>query len=395
MRWIWRLLKGSLALVLLVVILVPTVIWIADPAVLRNLVFGQPLDEPASVHLSKPQARVRGASQVGDIPTGAATTLAAKPLVAAEALASKTSTVALLVWHRGALRYEKYWPPFDATTRTNPNSMHKTVLALAIGAAVTDGVIPSRDSKASRWLTEWQGDARRDVTVEDLLRMHSGVELPRFGTWKATKLLLGSDLPGAVLSLGYSRAPGTYFEYNNASSQLLLLLLERATGQRYADYLSSRLWQPLGAAEAALWMDREGGVPRGFCCLFASARDWLRVGLLLAADGKVGERQLVASEWVQAMKTPSSTNPNFGMHLWLGSPPGTQRKYNDYSVKAFHSEKFLADDIYYIDGFGGQRVYIVPSRELIVVRTGVSQLDWDDGPLINTIIRAADEGASS
>jgi CubicO group peptidase (beta-lactamase class C family) len=395
MRWIWGLLKSLLALVVLVAIVLPTVIWIADPTVLRNLMFGQPLDEPASVHLAKPQTRVAGAAQVGDIPTGESTTLAAKRLAAAEALASKTSSVALLVWHRGALRYEKYWPPFDATTRTNPNSMHKAVLALAIGAAVTDGVIPSLDSKASRWLTEWQGDARRDVTVEDLLRMHSGIELPRFGTWKATKLLLGSDLPGAVLSLGYSRAPGTYFEYNNASSQLLLLLVERATGQRYADYLASRLWQPLGAAEAALWMDREGGVPRGFCCLFASARDWLRVGLLLAADGKVGERQLIASEWVQAMKTPSSTNPNFGMHLWLGSPPQKERKYNDYSVKAFHSEKFLADDIYYIDGFGGQRVYVVPSRDLIVVRTGVSQLDWDDAPLINTIIRAADEGASS
>ena len=394
MRWIWRLLKGLLALVVLVAIVVPTAIWIADPTVLRNLVFGQPLDEPASVHLAKPQVRVSGATQVGDIPTGESTTLAAKRLAEAEALASKTSSVALLVWHRGALRYEKYWPPFDASTRTNPNSMHKTVLALAIGAAVTDGVIPSLDSKASRWLTEWQDDARRDVTVEDLLRMHSGIELPRFGTWKATKLLLGSDLPGAVLSLGYSRKPGAYFEYNNASSQLLLLLLERATGQHYADYLASRLWQPLGAAEAALWMDREGGVPRGFCCLFASARDWLRVGRLLAADGKVGERQLVSSEWVRAMKTPSSTNPNFGMHLWLGSPPGTQRKYNDYSVKAFHSEKFLADDIYYIDGFGGQRVYVVPSRDLIVVRTGVSQLDWDDAPLINTIIRAADEGAS-
>jgi len=395
MRWIWGLLKSLLALVVLVAIVLPTVIWIADPTVLRNLMFGQPLDEPASVHLAKPQTRVAGAAQVGDIPTGESTTLAAKRLAAAEALASKTSSVALLVWHRGALRYEKYWPPFDVTTRTNPNSMHKAVLALAIGAAVTDGVIPSLDSKASRWLTEWQGDARRDVTVEDLLRMHSGIELPRFGTWKATKLLLGSDLPGAVLSLGYSRAPGTYFEYNNASSQLLLLLVERATGQRYADYLASRLWQPLRAAEAALWMDREGGVPRGFCCLLASARDWLRVGLLLAADGKVGERQLIASEWVQAMKTPSSTNPNFGMHLWLGSPPTKERKYNDYSVKAFHSEKFLAEDIYYIDGFGGQRVYVVPSRDLIVVRTGVSQLDWDDAPLINMIIRAADEGVSS
>ena len=392
MRWMGRLLKALLALAVLVAIVVPSAIWIADPAVLRNLVLGQPLDEPASVHLAKPQERVVGAAEHGFIPTDEPTTLAIKSLTDAETLATKTRSVALLVWHRGALRYEKYWSPFDANTRTNPNSMHKTVLALAIGAAVTDGVIPSLDSKASRWLTEWQSDARRDITIEDLLRMHSGIELPRFGTWKATKLLLGSNLPGAVLSLGYARAPGTYFEYNNASSQLLLTLLERATGQGYADYLSTRLWQPLGAAEAALWMDREQGMPRGFCCFFASARDWLRVGLLLAADGKVGERQLVASEWVQAMKTPSVTNPNFGMHLWLGSPSEKERKYNDYSVKAFHSEKFLADDIYYIDGFGGQRVYVVPSRELIVVRTGVSQLDWDDAPLINTIIRAADQG---
>lgn len=394
MRWIWRVLKSLLALALLVAFIGPTAIWIADPAVLRNLAFGQPLDEPASVHLAQPQARVAGALVPSAIPSDAPTTLASKRLAEAEQLATKTNSVALLVWHRGALRYEKYWPPFDANTRTNPNSMHKTVLALAIGAAVTDGVIPSLDSKASRWLTEWQGDARRDVTVEDLLRMESGIELPRFGTWKATKLLLGSDLPGAVLSLGYARAPGTYFEYSNANSQLLLLLLERATGQSYEDYLSARVWQPLGAADAGLWMDREGGVPRGFCCLFASTRDWLRVGLLLATDGKVGERQLISSDWVQAMKTPSDTNPNFGMHLWLGSPPQRERKYNDYSVKAFHSAKFLAEDIYYIDGFGGQRVYVVPSRELIVVRTGVSQLDWDDAPLINTIIRAADEGVS-
>jgi len=395
MRWIWRLLKSLLALAVLVAIALPTAIWVADPTVLRNLVFGQPLDEPASVHLAKPQERVAGATELGFIPADEPITLATQSLADAETLATKTRSVALLVWHRGALRYEKYWPPFGATTRTNPNSMHKTVLALAIGAAVTDGVIPALDSKASRWLTEWQNDARRDITVEELLRMHSGIELPRFGTWKATKLLLGSNLPGAVLSLGYARAPGTYFEYNNASSQLLLILLERATGQRYADYLSTRLWQPLGAAEAALWMDREQGMPRGFCCLFASARDWLRVGLLLAADGKVGERQLVASEWVRAMKTPSATNPNFGMHLWLGSPSQKERKYNDYSVKAFHSEKFLADDIYYIDGFGGQRVYVIPSRELIVVRTGVSQLDWDDAPLINTIIRAADQGGGT
>lgn len=392
MRWIWRIIKWLLALVIVSSVTLAAVIWIADPAVLRNLVFGQPLDQPAAVELALPQEQVRGADRPSDIPQSAQTTLSTQRLVEAEALAAKTSSVALLVWHRGALRYEKYWSPHNASTRTNPNSMHKTVLALAIAAAITDGVIPSLDTKASRWLTEWQSDARRDVTIEDLLRMESGIELPIFGTWKATKLLLGSDLPAAVFSLGYARAPGTYFEYNNANSQLLLLLLERATGQRYADYLSTRLWQPLGAADAALWMDKSGGYPRGFCCLFASARDWLRVGLLLTADGKVGERQLVSAELIQAMKTPSSTNPNFGMHLWLGSPNARERKYNDYAVKAFHSAPFMANDIYYIDGFGGQRVYIVPSRDLIVVRTGVSQLDWDDAPLINTIILGADEG---
>lgn len=393
MRWIWRILKWLSALVIVGGLSLVAVLWIADPAVLRNLVAGQPLDQPAAVERAQPQEAVRGADTPSEILAAASTTLAAPRLLEAEALAAKTSSVALLVWHRGALRYEKYWSPYDVSTRTNPNSMHKAVLALAVMAAITDGVIPSLDTKASRWLTEWAGDARVDITVEDLLRMESGIELPIFGTWKATKLLLGSDLPAAVFSLGYAREPGRYFEYNNASSQFLLLLLERATGQRYADYLSSRVWQPLGAAQAALWMDKPGGYPRGFCCLFATARDWLRVGLLLAADGKVGERQLVAAELIQAMRTPSSTNPNFGMHLWLGSPPSQERKYNDYAVKAFHSAPFLAEDIYYIDGFGGQRVYIVPSRDLIVVRTGVSQLDWDDAPLINTIIRAADEGA--
>ena len=96
---------------------------------------------------------------------------------------------------------------------------------------------------------------------------------------------------------------------------------------------------------------------------------------------------MVPAEWISAMTTPAVTNPNYGLQIWLGSPPGKERKYNDKSVKAFHSEPFVAKDMIYIDGFGGQRVYMVPSQELIVVRTGEALLDWDDAIIPNAILR--------
>ena len=69
------------------------------------------------------------------------------------------------------------------------------------------------------------------------------------------------------------------------------------------------------------------------------------------------------------------------------SPPGTERKYNDKTIKAYHSEPFVAADMIYIDGFGGQRVYIVPSQELIIIRTGRAQTKWDDAVIPNAILR--------
>ena len=323
-----------------------------------------------------------------NIAIGAPVTLDPRGIAAAELYATTTQTVALLVYHKGALRYERYWSGADATTRTNPNSMHKGVLGLLVGAAIADGYIDSVDAPASRWIELWRESAHRDITVRELLQMSSGLEVPVFGTWQASRLLLGSDLEGSVLGLGVEAPHGSLFQYNNASAQALVMILERATGQRYARYLSERLWQRLGNAEAGLWMDHPGGQPRGFCCLFATARDWLRVGRLFLEGGRVGEDQVVPAEWIQAMTTPSPRNPNFGMQVWLGSPPTTERIYNRHTIKARHSAPFAADDVIFIDGYGGQRVYIVPSQELVVVRTGVSSAEWDDAPLVNTLLRA-------
>jgi len=393
-RGLVKLLLGLIALLLLFIVGLLTTMWIADPTVPKNIFFGQPITAPAAVERSQPQVRVTGLPRADLTPMepvgGVVDESIFDPDLFAEAVeyADDSNSVALLVQQGGVIRYERYWPGYGPETRTNPNSMHKPVLALLVGAAIADGYIDSLDAKAATWLTEWQDDPRQEITIRQLLQMSSGLEIPVFGTWKSARILFGSDLVAGVLDLQAEKPAGSEFQYSNANSQLLALIIERATQEPYAQYLARRLWQPLGAQDAFLWLDREGGMPRGFCCLFANARDWLRVGELILGEGERAGERVVPADYVAQMLTPSALNPNFGFQIWLGSPPSETRKYNDFTVTAYHSAPFVVSDVIYIDGFGGQRVYIIPSQQLIIVRTGVSRTDWDDAILVNAISRA-------
>ena len=383
LRFLWRALLALLVLLAAVVLF----FYARDPAVMRRLVTGPGIGVVDHTEKSQPQEAVPGAER-DDLATGPADGIDPAGLAAAEVYAAQTESVALLVYHRGALRYEKYWPGYDANFRTDTFSAHKTVLGLLVGAALADGLIGSVDDPVAKYLPEFAQHGREAITIRHLLQMRSGLEIPRFGTWKSWRITLGSDLPDAIYSLEPSKPAGSEFQYANANAQLLGLVLEKAAGKRYAQYLSERLWSRLGTPSAAVWLDREGGTPRTFCCLHTSARGWLRVGRLIVDGGRVGDDQVVPAAWIRDMTTPSPTNPNYGYQVWLGSPPGTERKYHDWTVKAFHSEPFAAADVIFIDGFGGQRVYMVPSQELIIVRTGRAQQDWDDARIPNAILRA-------
>jgi CubicO group peptidase (beta-lactamase class C family) len=382
LKLLGRVLLGLLALLLIVVLFY----YFRDPAVMRRMLTGPGMGIVTETGKNSPQEAVLGIER-DDIEVGPVGPIAADGLAAAESYATQTNSVALLVYHRGALRYEKYWPGFDRDSITDPFSAHKTVMGLLVGAAIADGYIGSIDEPASKYLTEWATDDRRTITIRQLLQMSSGLETPRFGTWTGLSVTLGSHLERTVLGLPLVKPPGTDFQYSNASSQLVGIILERATGKRYAQYLSERLWSRLGARTAHVWLDREGGLARTFCCIYTTARGWLRVGRLILEQGRVGGEQVVPDEWIREMTTPAPTNPNYGLQIWLGSPPGQQRRYNDKTVKAFHSEPFMAEDIIYIDGFGGQRVYIVPSQDLIIVRTGEARMDFDDSRIPNAVLR--------
>jgi CubicO group peptidase (beta-lactamase class C family) len=199
------------------------------------------------------------------------------------------------------------------------------------------------------------------------------------------------DVSEAALSLPAAGKPGT-FNYNNGNMQLagtaLANALERAGRGRYATFLSEKIWCPLGNRDARLWLEFEGGQPRYFAYLNASLRDWARVGELLRRGGEWNGRQLIPAEWIAAITAPSPGNPNYGMGIWRGSPYLPERRYSrEVAMTVPQRAPFLADDVVYFDGFGGQRVYVVPSARLTIVRAGEPVTDWDESALVNLALK--------
>ena len=306
---------------------------------------------------------------------------------AAIAYGAHTDSDAVLVWQRGRLLLAHDYPGHGPDAQTWSASMEKTLIALLVGAAIDRGYIKSVDQPASTWLPEWKNDARAKITLRDLLTMSSGLEHPTFGSPKAAPLIMGPNMTPALLALEAAQPPGSAFDYNTSDAEIMMIVLERASHQRFADFLSGALWKPLGLADAQLSLDHLGGLPRP--TIFARARDWLPIGELIYGHGAYHGRRIVSAAWIKAMTTPSPLNPNYGYFVWLGSPPGTERSYGPFvSFKAKHSAPYAASDVVYLDGYGGERVYIVPSRGLVIVRTGATRDDWDDAIIPNAVIES-------
>ena len=387
-RRLLRTASGALALLVLGALFV----YLSEPVFWRRLVTFPGSDAITAVDWYQPLEEVPGEERAELVMAGPEKRrISQAALSEVLAYGSKTGSVALLVWHDGALQLEHYWPGYDRNTRTDSSSLHKTVLGLLYGAAISDGVIRSPDEPAASYLPEWRGDARAKIRIRDLLQMSSGLEVVAFSANPFTRwwqLLLGEDVTSVSLSVPAVRAPGEQFEYSNFNSQALGVALQRASGKRYAQYLSERLWSRLGAGSASVWLDHEGGMARTYCCLQTTARGWLSVGRLILDQGRVGHEQVVPASWIARMTTPAPANRNYGLHLWLSSPAGATRGYNSRSrFRARHSEPFAAADVVFLDGNGGQRVYVIPSAQLVIVRTGAAGADWDDARLPNAILR--------
>lgn len=294
-------------------------------------------------------------------------------------LAGAKNAAALLVVHDGRVVVRRYWHGLRPGGWTNSASMAKAVTALLIGIAVGEGRIASIDEPAARWIPAWRGDARRRITLRHPLQMHSGLRpMGAYGDpfSDASYLALGTDLGGVVDGIPAESEPGLRFDYNNVNFQALGVVLEAATGRRYASYLSEKLWKPLGAGDAAVWLDREGGSAHASGHLFAAPDDWARVGLLLLHDGEVGGRPVVPKEFVGAMLRPSPAEPSYGLGIWLADDARQRRE---------GEAPFAEPGIFHLDGRHKQRVYIIPTRQAVIVRVGENARGWEESALPNAV----------
>ena len=311
---------------------------------------------------------------------------------AAIEFSEKMGSHALLIYQNDEIILEKYFDDYNAETISDTQSMHKTVLAMMVGIAIDEGIIESVNEPASKHLIEWRDDSRNQITIKHLLQQSSGLDYPEFSFHPLSEfnqLMLGEDVTKMTLRQIAYRQPNEIFEYNGVNPQNLGLLLQRAYDKRYADLLSEKIWQKVAQDDASVVLDSDKNrMPRTYCCLNATARDWLRIGTIILNEGKFKDEQIVSKSWINEMKTPSITNPNYGYLTWLGTEHQENRIYNPKSTATgIHGEPFDDKDIIYLDGFGGQRVYVIPSKKLVIVRTGAGQMEWDDSVLPNTISR--------
>lgn len=312
----------------------------------------------------------------------------------AVAYAGAHESNALVVMHRGKIITERYWNDHSRDTLFPAHSMTKSLPAILIGHAIADGAIESADVSASRYLPEWDTPERRAITIRHLLNMSSGIFEPLEFAPKSGRMmrLFGLDIAAANLAADVGGAPGKQWGHFNPNSALLGVIVERATGRRFGEYLSEKLWAPLGAHEAFLYMDHEGGTPHTDCCMWATVEDWLRMGELFRNRGVFNGQQLIPASWFNEMVTPAPAYANYGMQLWLGNDYEEWRRYDPEreTFANYHSAPYLAKDVLYLDGLGKKRVYVIPSRELVILRTGPNDAEWDDAFLPNLLTAAVD-----
>jgi len=330
-------------------------------------------------------------------------TVSAAALAEARAYAAANRSESLLVWHRGALQSADYWMGHDPDSVVNSRSMHKMLGGLLIARAVAEGHIGSIDDPVADYIPAWRDTDKAAMTIRNVLQMSSGMRWfsirDKGPSGLSTRRYLDPYWDEVLLQeIPMSFEPGTEYDYSDITADIMPHVIQGATGERYSAYLSRALLQPLGAPGGFIWVNREGGMPHGGCCLMLPPEAWLRLGILVLNDGVWNGTRLLPDYWLEEMLTPSAQKEHFGLMIWLGSPYIERRLYHRPESPinqvpnpgVYQSEPFLADDLFMFDGSEGRLVYIVPSRQLVIVRTGFrpaeGQPEWDNAAIANAIL---------
>jgi len=287
-------------------------------------------------------------------------------------------TKAVVIAHRGRLVSERYADGYSASTPMISWSMAKSVLAAVVGIAVSDGRLAL---EAPAPVSEWSapGDPRRAITLDQLLRMSSGLRFDEtYGAVNDVSRMLftAADTGAFAATSRLETEPDTVWSYSSGTSNIIARALRESFQGDVAGFVRfvrERLFDPVHMTSAFFEHDASE-TPIGSSFVFMTARDWARFGELHRNDGLWNGRRVLPKGWVRYVTTPTPRAPQgcYGAHWWLNA--------GDPEAPESRQWPTLPTDAYAARGYGGQWVLVIPSRELVIVRLGMAfPDDGEDG----------------
>ena len=265
-------------------------------------------------------------------------------------------TKSFLVIKNDSILFEKYYDGHRKNSLSNSFSVAKSIVTSMMGRAIMEGKIKGLDQPVSDYFEQYKSGLASGVTVGDLAAMSSGMDWSEkyYSVINITsESYFTDDLRSVILRQKIIDKPGQSFRYSSGDTQLLGMVIEKATGLSLTDYLTEKFWKPMGAENTALWQldSDEYGMEKAYCCIASTARDFARFGKLYINKGMWGDQVILDSSFVElATKPVFEKSPYYGYGWWL---------YNYEGKKVFT-----------MNGHRGQFVISFPEENIIIVRQG-------------------------
>ena len=277
-----------------------------------------------------------------------------------------TLTDALIVLRHDTIYFEYYSNQFTAEDRHISWSVSKSVISALFGIAIDEGKIKSIEETVTDYLPEFAGTGYDGVRIKDVLQMSSGVGFNEdYGDFNSDinvmgrYFALGMPMADFTKRLKRERKSGTFNHYVSIDTQVLGMILTRATGESITDYMYKKLWEPIGATSEAYWIVDKSGMEFVLGGLNVTARDYAKIGQLYLDSGRWHGKQLVPDEWVIASITPDAP------HLMPGVRESALRK-DGYGFQWWIP--FGSEDEFNAQGIYGQFIYVDPDKDMVIVK---------------------------
>ena len=271
-------------------------------------------------------------------------------------LNEERKTKSFLVIKNDSIVFEKYFDDHKSSSLSNSFSVAKSIVTSMMFKAIMEGKIKGLNQPLSDYFDEYKEGLASELTVGDLASMSSGMKWSEkyYSVINITsESYFTDDIRSVVLRQDIIDKPGQNFRYSSGDTQLLGMVIEKATGTTLTNYLSEKFWQPMGAENSALWQidSEEYGMEKAYCCIAGTARDFARFGKLFINKGKWNDEMILDPSYIDLSINPVFENsPYYGYGWWL---------YNYEDKKVFT-----------MNGHRGQFVISFPDENIIIVRQG-------------------------